>query len=110
MTPPIRGHRAKRCRNGGMRALIQRVSEASVSVEGQTLGAIEWGLLVLLGVGEEDREEVVSRLADKVARLRVFDGDGGRMDRSLLDLGAAAGALCISQFTLYGDVRRGLRP
>jgi D-aminoacyl-tRNA deacylase len=91
-----------------MRALVQRVSSASVSVERELVGEIGEGLLVLLGVGAGDRPEQARKLADKVARLRIFDGEGGRMDRSLIDLGAAA--LCISQFTLYGDTRRGLRP
>jgi D-tyrosyl-tRNA(Tyr) deacylase len=91
-----------------MRALIQRVSSASVSVDGELVGSIGPGLVVLLGVGEVDGPEHADRLADKVSRLRIFDGKHGRMDRSLLDLGAAA--LCISQFTLYGDTRRGLRP
>ena len=72
------------------------------------MGEIGAGLLVLLGVGRGDGEAQAARLADKVAKLRVFDGDSGRMHRSLLDVGGAA--LCISQFTLYGDVRRGLRP
>ena len=91
-----------------MRALIQRVSSASVTVDGELVGEIEAGLVVLLGVGAEDGSDQARRLADKLSRLRVFDGEDGRMDRSLLDLGA--GALCISQFTLYGDTRRGLRP
>lgn len=95
-----------------MRALVQRVSSASVSVDGEVVGSIGSGLLVLLGVGHEDGSAEARRLADKLSRLRVFDGEGGeqagRMDRSLLDIGG--GALCISQFTLYGDTRRGLRP
>jgi D-tyrosyl-tRNA(Tyr) deacylase len=91
-----------------MRALIQRVSSASVSVGEETVGEIGEGLVVLLGVGEGDTWEQAARLAEKIAKLRVFDGDGGRMDRSLIDLGA--GALCVSQFTLYADTRRGLRP
>jgi D-tyrosyl-tRNA(Tyr) deacylase len=91
-----------------MRALIQRVSSASVAVDGEVVGEIGEGLVVLLGVGEEDGSREARKLADKLSRLRVFDGDDGRMDRSLLDLGASA--LCISQFTLYGDTRRGLRP
>jgi D-aminoacyl-tRNA deacylase len=93
-----------------VRALIQRVSEAAVSIDGEVVGAIGQGLLVLLGVGREDGPAQVAKLADKVARLRVFDDDAGRMDRSLEDLGPEAGALCVSQFTLYGDTRRGLRP
>jgi D-tyrosyl-tRNA(Tyr) deacylase len=80
-----------------------------VSVEGEVVGRIGPGLVVLLGVGREDGEQQATRLADKVARLRVFDDEHGRMGRSLVDL-AGVGALCISQFTLYGDTRRGLRP
>ena len=91
-----------------MRALIQRVSSASVAVDGEVVGQIAEGLVVLLGVGTGDDSDQARRLADKLSRLRVFDGEDGRMDRSLLDLGAAV--LCISQFTLYGDTRRGLRP
>jgi D-tyrosyl-tRNA(Tyr) deacylase len=91
-----------------VRALIQRVSSASVSVAGEAVAEIGEGLVVLLGVGEGDGPAQAAKLADKLSRLRVFDGDGGRMDRSLLDLGAAV--LAISQFTLYGDTRRGLRP
>jgi D-aminoacyl-tRNA deacylase len=86
------------------------VSDASVSVAGETVGEIGPGLVVLLGVGVEDTPDQAARLADKVSKLRIFDGDDGRMDRSLVDLGEGAGALCISQFTLYGDTRRGLRP
>jgi D-aminoacyl-tRNA deacylase len=84
------------------------VSSASVTVDGEVVGEIGAGLVVLLGVGEGDSGAAAAKLADKVAKLRVFDDAGGRMDRSLLDIGGAA--LCISQFTLYGDVRRGLRP
>jgi D-aminoacyl-tRNA deacylase len=91
-----------------VRALVQRVSSASVTVGDEVVGEVGQGLVVLLGVGEGDRSEEALKLADKVARLRIFDGGDGRMDRSLLDLGA--GALCVSQFTLYGDTRRGLRP
>jgi D-tyrosyl-tRNA(Tyr) deacylase len=79
-----------------------------VTVEGEVVGRIGEGLVVLLGVGQEDSPESAARLAEKISKLRVFDGDQGRMDRSLLDLGASV--LCISQFTLYGDTRRGLRP
>jgi D-aminoacyl-tRNA deacylase len=91
-----------------MRALIQRVSSAGVSVDGQIVGEIGVGLVVLLGVGRGDDETQAAKLAGKIARLRVFDDGDGRMDRSLIDVGGAA--LCISQFTLYGDTRRGLRP
>jgi D-aminoacyl-tRNA deacylase len=96
-----------------VRALVQRVSEASVAVEGEVVGSIGSGLVVLLGVGRSDGPPQARRLAEKVAALRVFDGEGGRMDRSLLDQSEDAGkgeALCVSQFTLYGDTRRGLRP
>ena len=65
---------------------------------------------MLLGVGQGDGERESERLADKIARLRIFDDDSGRMNRALLDLSGAAAVLCVSQFTLYGDVRRGLRP
>ena len=79
-----------------------------MSADGEVLGRIGTGLLVLLGVGQADEDAHADRLADKVAALRVFEGEQGRMDRSLLDVGGAA--LCVSQFTLYGDTRRGLRP
>jgi D-tyrosyl-tRNA(Tyr) deacylase len=91
-----------------MRALIQRVSSAGVAVDGRTVGEIGAGLVVLLGVGRGDGEPQAAKLAGKIVRLRVFDDGSGRMDRSLIDVGGAA--LCISQFTLYGDTRRGLRP
>jgi len=90
-----------------LRALVQRVSSASVAVDGEVVGEIGEGLVLLIGVGAGDGSQEARKLADKLARLRVFDV-GGRMDRSLVDLGASA--LCISQFTLYGDTRRGLRP
>jgi D-tyrosyl-tRNA(Tyr) deacylase len=93
-----------------VRALVQRVSEASVAIGSEPVASIELGLVVLLAVGRTDNEREAQRLAEKVAGLRVFDDGQGRMDRSLLDLGEQAAALCISQFTLYGDVRRGLRP
>jgi D-tyrosyl-tRNA(Tyr) deacylase len=88
--------------------LIQRVSSASVSVDGELVGEIGTGLLVLLGVRSSDGEAEADRLADKVSKLRVFESAEKPMDRSLLDVGGAA--LCVSQFTLYGDTRRGLRP
>jgi D-tyrosyl-tRNA(Tyr) deacylase len=93
-----------------MKAVVQRVTEASVLVDGERVGAIGRGLVVLLGVARSDSSREATRLAEKIARLRIFDAEDGRMDDSLLDLGAAAAVLCISQFTLYGDVRRGLRP
>ena len=89
-----------------MRALIQRVSRASVSVEGAEVAAIGSGLLVLLGVAAGDSERDVDWLADKVRALRVFPDSDGRMNEPLGD----RGVLCVSQFTLYGDVRRGNRP
>ncbi len=89
-----------------MRALVQRVSQASVSVEGELVAAIGPGLVVLLGITHEDREPDADRLADKVRALRVFDDHDGRMNEPLGD----RDVLCISQFTLYADTRRGNRP
>ena len=91
-----------------MRAVVQRVSRASVSVDDQTVGAIDEGLLVLLGIGEEDVEKDIDYLARKIAGLRVFPDEQGSMNRSIVDI--AGRALVISQFTLFGDVRRGMRP
>ena len=91
-----------------MRALVQRVSRASVEVDGVVAGAIERGFLVLVGVGAGDTEQQSTALAQKVASLRIFEDATGRMNRSLADV--AGEILCVSQFTLYGDVRRGRRP
>lgn len=91
-----------------MRAVLQRVSEARVRVEDETVGEIGPGLLVLLGIGRSDSEETCRQLASFVSRLRIFDDGEGRMNRSLLDTRGAA--LVVSQFTLYADTRRGLRP
>ncbi len=91
-----------------MRALVQRVSGASVTVDGEVVGAIGPGLLVLACAMAGDPPEVVSRLALKVARLRIFGDDEGRMNRSLLDVGGEA--LVVSQFTLAADTSRGNRP
>jgi D-tyrosyl-tRNA(Tyr) deacylase len=93
-----------------MRAVCQRVKRADVTVAGETVGAIEAGLVVLLGVARTDLPEVAERLAAKVGRLRIFEGADGRFDRSLLDVGGAA--LVVSQFTLIADTRRqkGARP
>ena len=91
-----------------MKAVLQRVSRASVSVEGEIVGAIGPGLCVLLGVARADRAEQASRLAAKVARLRVFPDENGRFDRSLLDVGGPT--LVVSQFTLLGDTAKGNRP
>ena len=89
-----------------MRALVQRVSRAAVSVDGAEVAAIGPGLLVLLGVREGDTEEQADRLADKVRALRIFDDAAGRMNEPL----GEREVLCVSQFTLYGDVRKGNRP
>jgi D-tyrosyl-tRNA(Tyr) deacylase len=91
-----------------VRALVQRVSRASVSVDGRRLAEIGPGLLVLLGVRRGDTEGDADRLADKVLKLRVFDDPEGRMNLSLGDAGGEV--LCVSQFTLYGDTRKGNRP
>ena len=89
-----------------MRALVQRVSRASVSVDGEVVSAIGPGLLVLLGVTHDDRPEHADRLADKVRALRIFEDADGRMNEPLGD----REILCVSQFTLYGDTRKGNRP
>jgi D-aminoacyl-tRNA deacylase len=91
-----------------MRAVVQRVSRASVTVEGRITGEIGAGLLVLLGVGREDTPAVAASMAEKVANLRIFEDDRGKMNRSLLDVKGAA--LVVSQFTLYGDARGQRRP
>ncbi len=91
-----------------MRAVVQRVSEASVVAEGQVVGAIGCGFLVLLGVTHGDGEAEAAWLARKVAGLRVFEDAAGKMNLSLADVGGAV--LLVSQFTLYGDVRKGRRP
>jgi D-tyrosyl-tRNA(Tyr) deacylase len=91
-----------------VRAVVQRVSEASVRVDGAVVGRCGHGLLVLLGAAGGDIAEVADRLAAKVARLRVFPDDAGRFDRSLVDVGGAA--LVVSQFTLLADTAKGNRP
>ena len=91
-----------------MRAVIQRVSRACVRVEGKTVGEIGKGLLVLLGVGTGDTEQSADYMAEKIATLRIFADAEDKMNLSVLDVGG--GALAISQFTLFGDVRRGRRP
>ena len=91
-----------------MRAVIQRVSRAKVRVAGEVTGEIGLGLLVLLGVGQQDAESGADYLADKVIGLRIFEDDAGKMTRSVVDVGGAV--LVVSQFTLYGDVRKGKRP
>jgi D-aminoacyl-tRNA deacylase len=91
-----------------MRAVVQRVSRASVTVDGRTTGEIGPGLMVLVAVGKEDTAATANAMAEKVANLRIFGDDAGKMNRSLLDTGGAA--LAISQFTLYGDARGQRRP
>jgi D-tyrosyl-tRNA(Tyr) deacylase len=91
-----------------MRAVVQRVTRANVTVENECVGEIKHGLVVLLGVARDDSEADAEYLASKIASLRVFDDEAGKMNRSVKDIGG--GMLVISQFTLYGDVRRGLRP
>jgi D-tyrosyl-tRNA(Tyr) deacylase len=91
-----------------MRAVCQRVSRASVAVDGETVGEIGLGWLVLLGVGPRDDEATAARMADKIVGLRVFEDEAGKMNRSVLDVGGAV--LLVSQFTLYADTSRGRRP
>ena len=91
-----------------MRILIQRVSKASVTVEGQIISSIGKGLLILLGVGHGDTEEQTSFLAEKVANLRIFEDEQGKTNLSILDVKGEA--IVVSQFTLYADTRKGRRP
>lgn len=91
-----------------MRILLQRVRHASVVVEGDTIGSIDLGYLLLVGVGKTDTQDVVNKLAKKVGNLRLFPNDAGKFDKSLLDV--EGGALVVSQFTLFGDARKGNRP
>ncbi|MHC5118804.1 MAG: D-aminoacyl-tRNA deacylase [Planctomycetota bacterium] len=91
-----------------MRAVIQRVSRASVTVDGKVNGSIERGLLVFLGVGRDDTQKDIDFIADKIVNLRIFECDEGKMNLSVSDIGGAV--LLISQFTLFGDCRKGRRP
>ena len=91
-----------------MRAVVQRVSEARVVVDGEVVGEIGRGLCVLLGVAREDGDDEAQRLAEKVAKLRIFEKEDGKFDRSVLDAGGAA--LVVSQFTLIADTAKGNRP
>jgi D-tyrosyl-tRNA(Tyr) deacylase len=91
-----------------MRALLQRVSRASVTVDEQIVGHIGQGLLVFLGIAHEDNETMVKTLVDKIVHLRIFPDEQGKMNRSVLDIQGAV--LVVSQFTLYADTRRGRRP
>ena len=91
-----------------MRCVVQRVTSASVTVEGETVGAIGQGLMVLIGVCDEDGEADLKYMAEKVPNLRIFDDENGVMNRSVLDIDGSI--LAVSQFTLYGDARGGRRP
>lgn len=91
-----------------MRALVQRVSGASVTVEGEVVGSIDEGLVVLVGIHQDDTEEDAAYIVNKTANLRIFSDEDGRFDLSAMD--TSADLLVISQFTLYGDTRRGRRP
>ena len=91
-----------------MRAVVQRVKRARVTVTGEVVGEIGRGLVVLVGVGQNDTEADADYLADKIAGLRIFDDEAGRMNRAVGEIGGAV--LVVSQFTLFGDVRRGKRP
>lgn len=91
-----------------MRVVLQRCLEASVSIDGVVVGEIEQGLLILLGIAQEDRQQDLEWMCQKVAGLRIFEDADGKMNRSLLDIGGAA--LVVSQFTLYGNCRKGRRP
>src|SRR4051812_18435055 len=91
-----------------MRAVVQRVSRAKVTVGDRVTGAIDHGLLVLLGAGAGDTAADLAYIVDKITNLRIFADDAGKMNRSVLDVGG--GVLVVSQFTLYGDARQGRRP
>ncbi len=91
-----------------MRAVVQRCRRAAVTVDGAVVGAIEQGLVVLLGAGKGDGDGDLAYMVDKIVNLRIFADDAGKMNRSVLDVGG--GVLLVSQFTLFGDVRRGRRP
>jgi D-tyrosyl-tRNA(Tyr) deacylase len=91
-----------------MRAVIQRVRSAKVEVDGKTIGEIDRGLCILLGIHQEDTTDQVDWMVLKISQLRIFEDEEGKMNRSLLDVGASA--LVVSQFTLYADCRKGRRP
>jgi len=91
-----------------MRAVVQRVKRAEVRVNGRVVGAVGEGMVVLLGIGKEDTQESAASLAEKIVNLRIYDDPHGRMNRSVSEI--QGGLLCVSQFTLYGDCRKGRRP
>ena len=91
-----------------MRVVLQRVNKGSVSVSGQAVAEIGLGLVILLGVGPDDGDEQIDYLVNKIANLRIFEDDQGKINRSVLDVGGAA--IVVSQFTLYADTRKGRRP
>jgi D-tyrosyl-tRNA(Tyr) deacylase len=91
-----------------MRVVVQRSKQASVTVEGETVGAIDRGLVLLVGITHEDTEADIRWMADKITGLRIFEDDAGKMNLSVMDVGGSV--LSISQFTLYGDCRKGRRP
>jgi D-aminoacyl-tRNA deacylase len=100
--------RGRRAMQPPMRAVVQRVARAAVRVRGEVVGSVERGLLVFVGVAAEDGEEEARWMADKVASLRIFEDDAGKMNRAVADAGGAV--LVVSQFTLLGDARKGNRP
>ena len=91
-----------------MKAVIQRVSRAAVRIDGQTVGEVSRGLLVLLGIGKTDQPATLDWVIDKILKLRIFPDDAGKMNRSVTDI--AGGILVVSQFTLYGELEKGTRP
>jgi D-aminoacyl-tRNA deacylase len=91
-----------------MRAVVQRVKRAEVRVNGDVVGSVGPGLLVLVGIGKTDADTDLQNLAEKIVNLRIFEDEHGKMNRSLLEMGGQV--LCVSQFTLYGDCRKGRRP
>ena len=99
---------AQRFEEAFMRAVVQRVRSASVTIAGETVGAIDAGLVVLVGVTHDDTPEQARWLAEKIVGLRIFNDEAGKMNRDLADVGGAM--LIVSQFTLYGDCRKGKRP